>query len=74
MFCIFVLQNSGMEVEETQSEINRLHMLLAEEEQKQKRYKVRFFKFPLFDSKIFFSFVQLFNVFFYSNYKKIIGD
>ena len=29
-----------MEVEETQSEINKLHMLLAEEEQKQKRYKV----------------------------------
>lgn len=34
------LQGSGMEVEETQSEINKLHMGLAEEEQKQKRYKL----------------------------------
>jgi len=32
--------SSGMEVEETQSEINKLHLLLAEEEQKQKRYKL----------------------------------
>ncbi|KFM83458.1 Ubiquitin carboxyl-terminal hydrolase isozyme L5, partial [Stegodyphus mimosarum] len=30
----------GMEVEETQSEISKIHMLLAEEEQKQKRYKI----------------------------------
>ncbi|CAL1263220.1 unnamed protein product [Larinioides sclopetarius] len=34
------LSAGGMEVDETQSEISKLHMLLSEEEQKQKRYKV----------------------------------
>jgi len=34
------LNSSGMEVEETQSEINKIHDLIALEEQKQKRYKI----------------------------------